>query len=107
MMPFNKRFTNRVTRSALEIRSPHFYARPSLRISWYGPSNPVIKSYVHPLEFIKITKSRIDGLTDLQLCIYCQSTKGGNYFCPDMQPITAHAKIGQKRLLVMKQKYSM
>ena len=29
MMPFNKRFTNRVTRSVLEIRSPHFYARPS------------------------------------------------------------------------------
>ena len=25
----NKRFTNRVTRSVLEIRSPHFYARPS------------------------------------------------------------------------------
>ena len=29
MMPSNKRFTNRVTRSVLEIRSPHFYARPS------------------------------------------------------------------------------
>ena len=28
-MPCNKRFTNRVTRSVLEIRSPHFYARPS------------------------------------------------------------------------------
>ena len=28
-MQCNKRFTNRVTRSALEIRSPHFYARPS------------------------------------------------------------------------------
>ena len=25
----NKRFTNRVTRSVPEIRSPHFYARPS------------------------------------------------------------------------------
>ena len=25
----NKRFTNRVTRSVLEIRSPHFYARAS------------------------------------------------------------------------------
>ena len=24
----NKRFTNRVTRSVLEIRIPHFYARP-------------------------------------------------------------------------------
>ena len=29
MMASNKRFTNRVTRSVLEIRSPHFYARPS------------------------------------------------------------------------------
>ena len=28
-MPLNQRFTNRVTRSVLEIRSPHFYARPS------------------------------------------------------------------------------
>ena len=28
MMPLNKRFTNRVTRSVLEIRNPHFYARP-------------------------------------------------------------------------------
>ena len=28
-MPCNKRFTNQVTRSVLEIRSPHFYARPS------------------------------------------------------------------------------
>ena len=28
-MAYNKRFTNRVTRSVLEIRSPHFYARPS------------------------------------------------------------------------------
>ena len=28
MMPYNKRFTNRVTRSVLEIRSPHFYAQP-------------------------------------------------------------------------------
>ena len=27
--PYNKRFTNRVTRSVLEIRSPHFYARLS------------------------------------------------------------------------------
>ena len=27
--PSNKRFTNRVTLSVLEIRSPHFYARPS------------------------------------------------------------------------------
>ena len=26
---YNKQFTKRVTRSALEIRSPHFYARPS------------------------------------------------------------------------------
>ena len=29
MLLYNKRFTNRVTRAALEIRSPHFYARPS------------------------------------------------------------------------------
>ena len=29
LMAYNKRFTNRVTRSILEIRSPHFYARPS------------------------------------------------------------------------------
>ena len=29
MMAYNKRFTNQVTRSVLEIRSPHFYARPS------------------------------------------------------------------------------
>ena len=29
MMSSNKRFTNRVTRSVLEIRSPHFYTRPS------------------------------------------------------------------------------
>ena len=29
IMSYNKRFTNRVTRSVLEIRSPHFYARPS------------------------------------------------------------------------------
>ena len=28
MMPFNKRFTNQVTRSVLQIRSPHFYALP-------------------------------------------------------------------------------
>ena len=28
MMPHNKRFTKRVTRSVLEIRSPHFYERP-------------------------------------------------------------------------------
>ena len=54
----NKRFTNWVTRSVLEIRSPHFYARPSqaravqkniaLRISQCGPSNPVSKSLVTP-----------------------------------------------------------
>ena len=25
----NKRFTNRVTRSVVEIRTPHFYARPA------------------------------------------------------------------------------
>ena len=49
MMPCHERFTNRVTRCVLEIRSPHFYARPELtkkigpRISWYGPSNPVGK----------------------------------------------------------------
>ena len=29
MMPCNKRFTNRVTLSLLEIRSPHFYTRLS------------------------------------------------------------------------------
>ena len=29
MMPSDKRFTNRATRSVLEIQSPHFYARPS------------------------------------------------------------------------------
>ena len=29
MMSCNKRFTNRVTLSLLEIRSPHFYTRPS------------------------------------------------------------------------------
>ena len=29
MMANNKRFTNRVTRSVLEIRSPHFYVRLS------------------------------------------------------------------------------
>ena len=29
MMAYNKRFTNRVTRSVLEMRNPHFYARPS------------------------------------------------------------------------------
>ena len=29
MMPSNKRFTNWITPSVLEIRSPHFYARPS------------------------------------------------------------------------------
>ena len=29
MMPYSKRFTNRVIRSVLEIRSPHFYPRPS------------------------------------------------------------------------------
>ena len=29
MTPSNKRFTNRATRSVLEIRSPHFYAGPS------------------------------------------------------------------------------
>ena len=28
VMPYNQRFTNWVTRSVLEIRSPHFYARP-------------------------------------------------------------------------------
>ena len=28
-MSYNKRFTNWVTRSVLEIQSPHFYARPS------------------------------------------------------------------------------
>ena len=28
-IPFNKRFTDQVTRSVLEIQSPHFYARPS------------------------------------------------------------------------------
>ena len=28
-MPCNKQLTDRVTRSVLEIRSPHFYARPS------------------------------------------------------------------------------
>ena len=27
MIPSNKRFTNRVTRSVLEIRSPHFYEK--------------------------------------------------------------------------------
>ena len=53
----NKRFTNRVTRSVLEIRSLHFYARPSQaravrKRSWYEPSNPVSKSLVqheHPV----------------------------------------------------------
>ena len=29
MMPYNQRFTNLVIRSVLEIRSPHFYVRPS------------------------------------------------------------------------------
>ena len=29
MMSSNKRFTNRVARSVLEIRTPHFYARSS------------------------------------------------------------------------------
>ena len=29
MMPSNERFTNRITRSILEIRSPHFYAQLS------------------------------------------------------------------------------
>ena len=29
IMPYNTRFTNRVTRSVLEIRSPHFYVLPS------------------------------------------------------------------------------
>ena len=33
MMPCNKWFTNRVTRSVLEIRSPHFYLRTSLASS--------------------------------------------------------------------------
>ena len=28
MMPYNKRFTNQVTQSVLEIHGPHFYARP-------------------------------------------------------------------------------
>ena len=66
MMPSNKRFTNRVTRSVLEIRSPHFYARPSqaravkkkigLRISQYGPSNPVSKT----LECHSLMKSVIE-----------------------------------------------
>ena len=28
MMPSNKRFTNQVTRSVLQIRGPHFYALP-------------------------------------------------------------------------------
>ena len=28
-MPYNKRFTNRVTQSVLQIRSPHFHAQPS------------------------------------------------------------------------------
>ena len=28
-MPCNKRVTNRVTQSVLEVRSPDFYARPS------------------------------------------------------------------------------
>ena len=29
MLPCNKRFTNRIAQSVLEIRSPHFYSRPS------------------------------------------------------------------------------
>ena len=28
MMPYNKRFTDQITRSVLEIQSPHFYAQP-------------------------------------------------------------------------------
>ena len=56
VMPFNKRFTNRVTRSVLEIRSPHFYPRPSqAQAVWKRsgfvfpsrPSNPVSKSLAH------------------------------------------------------------
>ena len=56
MMPSNKRFTNRFTWSVLEIRSPHFYPRPSH--AWtvrkrsgfvfpeYRPSNRVSKSLI-------------------------------------------------------------
>ena len=56
VMPFNKRFTNRVTRSVLEIRSPRFYARPSQAqavrkrsgfVFPSRPSNPVSKSLAH------------------------------------------------------------
>ena len=62
MMAYNKRFTNRLTWSLLEIRIPHFHARASqarvvqkkmrLRISEHRPSNPVSKSLIqHVLEF--------------------------------------------------------
>ena len=43
MMQYSKRFTNRVTRSVLEIRSSN---KIGLRICQYGPSNPVSKSLV-------------------------------------------------------------
>ena len=63
MMPSNKRFTNRVTPSVLEIGSPHFYARPSQasairkdRASYFV-SNPVHK-YFHYLSKIKAPKNQ-------------------------------------------------
>ena len=42
-MACNKRFTNQVTWSVLEIRSPHIYEKDQ---ALYGPSNPVSKSLI-------------------------------------------------------------
>ena len=52
-MPYNKRFTNRVTRSVLEIRILHFYARPSQaravrkRSSFIFPNKDRVTRLVH------------------------------------------------------------
>ena len=63
-MQYNKQFTNRVTRSVLQIQSPHFYARPSQAravqkkigfcISWYGPSSLVSKFLM--ISYIQLKK---------------------------------------------------
>ena len=59
MMPCNKQFTNRITRSVLNIRSPHFYVRPSQaqavrkRLGFVFSSNPVSESLIQPV-FMKI-----------------------------------------------------
>ena len=57
-MSYDKRFTNRVTQSVLQIRSPHFYSRPS-------PAQAVQKrsGYVFP------STDRVTLLVNRQYCL--------------------------------------